>query len=125
MTNEVGKIGWIDMTVENAAEMRDFYANVVGLKTADVSMGDYTDYNMTMPATGEPVAGICHARGSNADFPPSWLIYFVVENAEKSALTCVDNGGSIVVPVRGLAGGQFCVIKDPNAAVAALYQPQV
>jgi len=123
MTSEVGKIGWIDMTVENAADIRDFYAKVVGLKPEDVSMGDYSDYNMTMPANGEPVAGICHALGSNADLPAGWLIYFVVEDAEASAVTCTNNGGSVVVPVRGLAGGQFCVIKDPSGAVAALYQP--
>lgn len=123
MANEVGKIGWIDMTVENAADTKDFYSSVVGLKPEDVSMGDYSDYNMTMPATGEPVAGVCHSRGSNADLPAGWLIYFVVENVEASAAACTDNGGSIVVPVRGLSGGQFCVIKDPNGAVAALYQP--
>lgn len=64
MTDEVGKIGWIDMTVANATEVRDFYAAVVGLEPEDVSMGDYNDYNMTMPASGTPVCGVCHALGS-------------------------------------------------------------
>lgn len=123
MTSEVGKIGWIDMTVENASEIKEFYADVVGLIPEDVSMGDYSDYNMTMPANNEPVAGICHAMGSNADLPAGWLIYFVVEDVAASAAACAKNGGSVVVPVRDLAGAQFCVIKDPNGAVAALYQP--
>lgn len=123
MADDVGKIGWIDMTVANASEMRDFYANVVGLKPDDVSMGDYSDYNMMMPGSGEAVAGICHARGSNADLPAGWLMYFVVEDVDASARACEDGGGSIAVPIRGLAGGRFCVIRDPNGAVAALYQP--
>ena len=123
MSNEVGKIGWIDMTVENAAEMRDFYATVVGLKPEDVSMGDYADYNMTMPGSGEAVAGICHARGGNADLPAGWLIYFVVEDVDKSAAACTQGGGHVVIEPRGLAGGRFCVISDPNGALAALYQP--
>ena len=123
MTDDVGKIGWIDMTVANATEMRDFYSTVVGLKAEDVSMGDYSDYNMTMPANGEAVAGICHARDGNADIPPGWLIYFVVAYADASAKACEEGGGSVVVPVRGLAGGKFCVIRDPNGATAALYQP--
>lgn len=123
MSNDVGKIGWIDMTVENASDMRDFYASVVGLVPEDVSMSEYSDYNMTMPGNGEAVAGICHARGSNADLPSGWLIYFVVDDCEKSAKSCIDNGGSVVVEPRGLAGGHFCVIADPNGAVAALYQP--
>lgn len=29
MTDDIGKIGWIDMTVANASEVRDFYATVV------------------------------------------------------------------------------------------------
>jgi len=123
MTSEIGKIGWIDMTVENAEKIRDFYATVVGLKPEDVSMGDYADYNMTMPANGEPVAGVCHARGSNADLPSGWLIYFVVEDVDQSAKACCDTGGKIVVEPRGLAGGRFCVIEDPNGAASALYQP--
>ena len=123
MSKDVGKIGWIDMTVDNATEMRDFYAAVVGLKPEDVSMGDYSDYSMTMPASGEAVAGVCHARGSNADQPPGWLIYFVVEDVEASAAACTSNGGKVVVEPRDLAGGRFCVIADPNGATAALYQP--
>ena len=123
MSNDVGKIGWIDMTIENATEMRDFYAAVTGLVPEDVSMGDYSDYNMTIPGSGEPVAGICHARGGNADQPPGWMIYFVVADVDASAKACTDNGGKLVVEPRGLAGGRYCVIEDPNGATAALYQP--
>jgi predicted enzyme related to lactoylglutathione lyase len=123
MANDIGKIGWIDMTVENATDVRDFYATVVGLQSEDTDMGGYADYTMMMPASGEAVAGICHARGSNADLPAGWLIYFVVEDVEASAAACVANGGKLRFEPRGLAGGQFCVIEDPNGAVAALYQP--
>ena len=123
MTDDVGNIGWIDMTVANATEVRDFYAAVVGLKPENVSMGDYNDYNMTTPASGTPVCGVCHSEGSNADLPGGWLIYFVVADVEASAAACTANGGRIVVEPRGLAGGRFCVIEDPGGATAALYQP--
>ena len=78
MADDIGKIGWIDMTVENATDTRDFYATVVGLKPEDV---------------------------------------------EASAAACVANGGKLRFEPRGLSGGRFCVIEDPNGAVAALYQP--
>ncbi len=123
MNKDVGRIGWIDMTVENAAETRDFYAAVVGLVPQPVSMGDYDDFNMTLPESGEPAAGICHARGSNAEIPAGWLIYFTVDDVDASARACVEQGGELVVEPKGLAGGRFCVIKDPNGATAALYQP--
>ncbi len=123
MSNEIGKIGWIDMTVDNADGLRDFYARVVGWQVEDVGMGDYFDYSMKMPADGEAVAGICHARGSNAELPRGWLIYIVVSDVDTSAQVCRDNGGKVIVEPRGLAGGRFCVIEDPGGATAALYQP--
>ena len=123
MSEQTGKIGWVDMTVDDAAALRDFYADVVGLRPEPVSMGDYDDFNMTMPGSGEPVCGICHALGSNKDLPGGWLVYFVVADVNESAAACTANGGKVIVEPRGLAGGRFCVIEDPGGATAALYQP--
>lgn len=120
--NNVGKIGWLDITVEDAPALRDFYAAVVGWQPDDVDMGDYSDFNMTMPATGEPAAGICHARGSNSDLPPQWLIYLIVADLDKSVDQCRRHGGTVVREPRGLAGGRFAIIADPVGATTALYQ---
>jgi hypothetical protein len=123
MSDNIGKIGWIDMTVDDAGGLRDFYQQVVGWKVEDTSMGDYDDYTMMSPGDGEAVAGVCHARGSNAGQPGGWMIYITVADVDASAATCIEKGGKLVVEPRGLAGGRFCVIEDPNGAVAALYQP--
>ena len=120
---DIGKIGWIDMTVDDAAGLRDFYAAVVGWKPEDVNMGEYSDFNMTMPASGEAAAGICHARDGNADLPSQWLIYIVVADVQESARICTDNGGKVRVQPKPMGGGNFCVIEDPGGAVAALGQP--
>jgi hypothetical protein len=122
MSEQTGKVGWIDITVDDAAGLRDFYADVVGLAPEAVSMGAYDDFNMTVPASGEPVCGICHARGSNKDLPGGWLVYFVVDDVDASAAACAAKGGTVLVQPRGLAGGRFCVIEDPSGATAALYQ---
>ena len=121
--SQVGKIGWIDISVDDAAGLRDFYKNVVGWQSEDVSMGEYSDYSMLMPGSDEAVSGICHARGSNADLRGGWLIYIIVADVNVSAASCKANGGKVVVEPRGLAGGQFCIIEDPSGATAALYQP--
>lgn len=122
MSEQTGKIGWIDITVDDATGLAGFYADVVGLSPDAVSMGEYDDFNMTMPASGEPVCGICHARGSNRDLPGGWLVYFVVDDVAASAAVCAAKGGTVLVEPRGLAGGRFCVIEDPSGAKAALYQ---
>jgi len=122
-SNSVGKIGWIDMTTKDAPGVRNFYKSVVGWETEEIDMGGYSDYVMKMPASGEGVSGVCHARGSNADQPSGWLIYIVVADLGESVTACQANGGRIVVEPRDLAGGQFCVIEDPGGSIAALYQP--
>ena len=123
MSENIGKIGWIDMTVEDANGLRDFYREVVGWNVEDTNMGDYSDYTMMSPGDGDAIAGVCHTRGRNADLPGGWLIYITVADVAASAAACVANGGELVVEPRGLAGGTFCVIKDPGGATSALYQP--
>jgi len=122
-SNDVGKIGWIDMTTDDAPKIRDFYKAVVGWDTDDVDMGGYSDYVMKMPASGEGVTGICHSKGSNVDLPSGWLIYIVVADVEKSAAACTAGGGNVILEPRALSGGRFCIIEDPGGSVAALYQP--
>jgi predicted enzyme related to lactoylglutathione lyase len=121
--SEVGKIGWIEPTVDDAEGLRDFYKSVIGWETEDISMGEYSDCAMKTPSSGEGVTGICHALGSNADLPKGWLINVVVEDVAQSAAACEAGGGKITLEPRGLAGGRFCVMKDPSGAVAGLYQP--
>ena len=79
MANGKHQIGWIDLTVDNAEEVKSFYEKVVGWKSEGVNMGDYDDFNMLTP-DGDAVTGICHARGPNADIPAQWLIYITVDN---------------------------------------------
>ncbi|MDE2938542.1 MAG: VOC family protein [Chloroflexota bacterium] len=116
----VGSIPWQDLTVPNAPEIRDFYCQVVGWTYTDHDMGEYNDYNINLPEGGHTVAGICHARDSNANIPPQWLVYIVVEDVAQSVQRCLDLGGQVVDGPREMGGQTFCVIRDPAGAVAAL-----
>ncbi len=122
MASKTGTIGWIDMTVDDAPRIRDFYEKVVGWTHEAVPMGEYSDYSMTA-ADGQPVSGVCHARGSNAELPGGWLIYITVDDIDASVAACEANGGDVILPVRGMGEARFCVIRDPAGATAALYQP--
>jgi predicted enzyme related to lactoylglutathione lyase len=83
-TQPAGTLAGFDLTVPDAAPLRDFYASVVGWAPMEVDMGSYADFVMTAPATGAWVAGLCHARGGNADLPPQWLAYVLVDDLEAS-----------------------------------------
>ncbi|MEJ2503253.1 MAG: VOC family protein [Gemmatimonadota bacterium] len=118
----VGSVGWRDLTVEDAEAIRDFYRSVVGWSAEDVSMGEYADYTM-VAADGTPTAGVCHARGGNADLPPSWLVYVVVDDVAAAVREAEARGGAVVSPARTVGGARMAVIRDPAGAVLALYQP--
>ena len=67
----IGTIGWVDITTADAPGLRDFYEKVVGWRPENVNMGKYEDFNMVQPGSGQPAAGICHARGTNSALPGS------------------------------------------------------
>ena len=121
---KAGTIGWVDLTVPNAVQVRDFYSRVVGWRAEPVDMNGYSDFNMCDPASGTPRAGVCHARGGNADLPPVWLIYVNVADLDASLAGCLELGGAVVGGTKEMAGyGRYAVIRDPAGAHLALFEP--
>lgn len=118
-----GTIGWTDLTVPDADNVRDFYAAVVGWKVDALDMGGYSDYVMCAPETGAPVCGVCHARGVNVDIPPVWLIYIYVADLDASLAACRASGGTVVVGPKEMSGqGRYAIIRDPAGAHSGLFQ---
>ncbi len=121
-TYKAGTIVWRDLTVPDADGIRDFYGRVVGWQSTPHDMGEYDDYNIIAQGTGEVVAGICNARGTNAAIPPQWLMYVAVPDVEESARQCAELGGQVVDGPRMMGGSLFCVIRDPAGAVLGLIE---
>jgi predicted enzyme related to lactoylglutathione lyase len=118
-----GAIIGLDLTVPDAEAIRDFYASVIGWESEPFDMGGYVDYFMKAPDGETHVAGICHSRGVNADLPPLWLTYVLVEDLEASLQRCTEGGGSLVTPIKGEVGQyRYCVIRDPAGAHLALME---
>lgn len=126
VSETVGHIAWLDLTVNNADATRNFYEQVVGWRSDPASMqdndGEYKDYNM-INGDGDVGAGICNARGVNADLPSVWLLYLLVVDLAESLNSVTNMGGRVVkqsnneqnLPV-------YAVIQDPVGAHVVLYQ---
>jgi predicted enzyme related to lactoylglutathione lyase len=110
-------IGWIDLTVDDAVELKGFYAAVTGMDTSAVSMGEYDDFCLNRPG-GDAVAGVCHRRGDNASVPPGWMVYFTVANLDAAIEAAKAGGGELV---HGPGGG-MAFVRDPAGNHFALYQ---
>lgn len=116
----LGAIEWHDLTVDDATGLQQFYADVVGWESSPVSMGDYDDFNMLLPGTETPAAGVCHARGYNADMPAQWMMYVRVADVDASVAACESGGGRVLVGPKSMGDSNFCVIQDPAGAVLGL-----
>ena len=119
-SSSIGRIEWVDLSVGDAARSKDFYCKVIGWKPTDVEMGTYSDFNLNLPNNGETVAGICHARGMNANLPAQWLMYVRVVDVAASAAEAERQKGKVLDGPRRMGGSNFCVIQDPDGAVMAL-----
>ena len=120
-----GSVTWTDLTVPNANAVSAFYSAVVGWKAVSLDMGGYNDFCMNAPRGGKTMAGVCHARGLNADLPPQWLIYIAVEDLNASLRQCRKLGGRALRKTRSLGeGGRYSVIQDPAGAFVALFEPK-
>ncbi len=121
MADALGKVGWLDITVDDASGLKDFYKDVVGWGVEAASMGDYDDYVM-MDSAGEAVGGICHARGGNKAVPPGWMPYFTVASMDDALKAAGAAGGTVVDGSRGAGGGTMAIVRDPAGCHFALYQ---
>jgi uncharacterized protein len=120
----VGRIGWLDLTVPNAAATRDFYRQVVGWGVQDIDMEEagerYVDYGM-LDGDGNPAAGVCYARGVNIGLPPVWMIYLPVGDIAESLRRVAEEGGKIIKAVQGTDGAHvYAAVQDPVGAYVAL-----
>jgi predicted enzyme related to lactoylglutathione lyase len=120
---EFGKIGWLDLTIPDAGRAREFYRKVVGWTSQGIDMGGYEDFTFHN-SNGQPVAGLCNARGPNVGLPAVWLPYFTVVDVDASARNTEVLGGRVRSPVRSMEQGRFCVVEDPSGAVCALFEPK-
>lgn len=115
-----GSIVWQDLTIPNATPVSQFYASVVGWTAKPHPMKGYDDYEMLRPADNSCVAGVCHARGSNANIPPQWLIYIKVASVTSSVQAALAAGGKVLDGPRNMGGSNFAVLQDPAGAVFAI-----
>lgn len=121
-----GRISWLDLTVADASETRDFYGHVVGWSVQDTEIEDngerYVDFTM-LDAEGNPRAGICHARGVNTGLPPVWMLYLSVGDLAESIRRVEVEGGEVIKAVRGEDGKYvYAAVKDPVGAHLAFTQ---
>lgn len=119
---KIGEIVWVDLTVSNAKDVREFYQTVTGWESDEFDMGDYSDYVVSTPGDKDTVAGICHARGENAALPPHWMVYIKVADLDASVAEARKRGGELLAGPKPFGAARFCILRDPAGAAFGIIE---
>jgi predicted enzyme related to lactoylglutathione lyase len=116
-----GTMCWADLMTTDPAKASAFYGGVFGWK-ADPGK-DSSGY-LHILNRERPIGGIPPAGALPPDTPSHWLLYFLVEDCDRSTEKAKTLGANVYVPPKTMEGvGRWSVVADPQGAVLALFQP--
>ena len=119
LRGEPGAIGWQELNTSDPARAGAFFAELLGVEIAEEDMGPAGTYRM-IRAGGEDAGGINQITPEMGDMPPSWLVYFAVEDADASAAKVQELGGQLLMEAIDIPPGPFAVVADPQGAAFAV-----
>ncbi len=114
VVKEPNAFTWAELQSRDVAAVTPFYQQVFGwdAKSSPIGPGqlEYTEWMLR----GESIGG---AMPMQPDMPAAhWLVYFQVENADRSAARITQLGGTVLVAPMDFPGGRFAVVSDPHGA---------
>jgi len=115
----MGTQAWLDLTVDDAGPLRDFYANLLGWTPHGVDMTDGDDayQDWAMLVDGKPVGGVCNRKGVNHKIPPMWMPYFLVADVAATVAAATEAGAEVVDQREKMA-----ILRDPAGACFGVYK---
>jgi predicted enzyme related to lactoylglutathione lyase len=114
-----GTFCWVDLGARDPDAASGFYAAVLDWEIGPSGGPETADYRQAL-VDGRPVAGIY--RGQRP--APSWNSYVSVEDIEATAARAAELGAALVVgPLDVLELGRSALLRDPQGAPVALWQP--
>lgn len=118
-----GAPSWADLGARDVEAARDFYAGVFGW---DYAVGpDEAGLYAMCQVRGLPAAGI-YPQGEvqrSHGVPPSWTVYFAVDDADGFADAAERAGGRVLIgPMQVMEQGRALLAQDPCGAVFGAWQ---
>jgi predicted enzyme related to lactoylglutathione lyase len=113
---ETGSLGWNEVLTNNVDRAGKFYATVFGWK---LEPGMNPEINYTVFRQGDRmVGGMMGITKDMGDAPPSWWIYFNVDDCDAALALATKLGGKIHRPGTDIPNiGRFGVVEDPQGAM--------
>lgn len=115
---------WYELGTSDLDAAGGFYRRIFGWEVVDSGMDGF-DYRLAR-SDDDMVAGLMSNAGQEGSPPPNWLIYFAVDDCDRSAADIGAAGGSVLKQPADIPGtGRYAVVADPQGAVFGLLQPDM
>jgi predicted enzyme related to lactoylglutathione lyase len=125
-SHAAGTFSWVDLATTDAAAARSFYAGLFGWEMEESDAGDGAAYTMCR-IEGDAVCGLFEIPEEMlaGGVGPTWTSYVTVASADATAARAEELGGGVVNdPLEVLDAGRMAVLRDPQGAVLAVWQPR-
>lgn len=108
--------GWTELQTTDATRSGKFLADVIGFTLKTDPDGAYTE----LQRGGTSIGGM-RPMGAGEPFPPHWLIYFQVADADATVSRAKSLGATVLMPAMDIEKvGRFAVLADPQGAAFAV-----
>ena len=114
---------WYELGTGDLEGARAFYAGLLGWEIADAGMKDFT--YLLAQSGGDMLAGMMSLAGQEGALPPNWLIYFAVDDCDRTAEEIARGGGKVMRGPADIPGtGRFAIAADPQGAPFGILCPE-
>lgn len=115
--NEPGTPTWNECVTGDVKTAAAFYAEVLGMGSEELDMGEAGTYTVLTNVEGRQIGGSMDLAMLPEGTPPHWNIYFNVDDVDASVAKVAELGGSAVVPAMDVPGvGRMAMVADPQGA---------
>lgn len=114
IVNVPGSFCWNERSTRNLADMKSFYGELFGWTYKDDTSGP-SEVSM-IHNRGREIGHFLLMTEAWGDMPPSWSVYFAVEDCDATCAKAQGLGGQVPVPPMDIAPGRFAVVTDTEGA---------
>jgi predicted enzyme related to lactoylglutathione lyase len=131
LVNEPGAWSMSSLTTGDTDGAAAFYGEVFGWQTEEFEFGDAKMVLFRLPGFvgGEPqqpvprdLVAVMMPPDPSAEAESQWGVDFWVADADRTAATAEEKGGTVLAPPHDVPGFRSAVIADPNGAVFSVSQ---
>jgi predicted enzyme related to lactoylglutathione lyase len=116
VVNEPGSFCWNELYTTDPRRVGDFYSELFGWTREPMRLPTGAEYTIFKKGDSQ-AAGMMKIPKEMGPVPPHWLVYFAVDDSDKTAEKAKKMGGEVMVPPTDIPNiGRFAMLTDPQGA---------